>query len=193
MSTDQGSIFQCTPFTVEKLRWWFNLLDVNKDGSISEADFQLIASRYVQEYQLEEADTAELGDKLVNSWGTQKLEAVEEEVKHNIPLISKMADDLKAGLNIAQDDIIVAFEQLIEHNSQLARSTLENMVAAFFDVFDYNQDNYITKQEFVVAMRCFGLEEPEVAETVFVCMGGDQEGRLSRQEYVDSWLNFLLG
>ncbi|CAL1545144.1 unnamed protein product [Lymnaea stagnalis] len=188
---------QFTAFTEGKIRWWFGMLDVDKDGLMSQGDFHLIADRFVKEYDLTGEKALEIRDWLTRGWeivlDMDKDKETEQEMRCFIPLVIKMGEDLQVGKKISQDDFTQAFGQLIQHSPALAKSTLQKMVSAFFDIFDHDRDGFIMRDEMVVAMRCFGYDDPDMVEMAFASMDLDKDDRLSRKEYIDGWLNFILG
>ncbi|XP_076448670.1 sarcoplasmic calcium-binding protein-like [Babylonia areolata] len=197
MATISSEDIKFTPFTEAKIRVWFKMIDVGKDGHMCKNDFMAIADRFVKEYSLSEEKAGEIRDWLVDGWNIvldmdQQEESVEE-MMSKMPLVVAMGSSMRAGSKISEDDFTAAYGQLIAVYPRLARESLEKMVTTFFEVFDNNSDNYISEDEMTSAMRCFGYDHPELVKAAFTCLDNDQDGKLSRQEYVGGWVNFMLG
>ncbi|KAL8566377.1 hypothetical protein ACOMHN_049335 [Nucella lapillus] len=188
---------QITPFTDGKLRVWFHMIDVNRDGYMCKNDFLTIADRFVKEYSLKDDKVTEIRDWLVDGWAidldmSEHKESVEE-MMSKMPLVMAMGDNLRAGNKISEDEFAAAYGQLLAAYPVVAKNSLEKMVGAFFEVFDHDSDNYITKTEMTAAMRCFGYDQPELVQAAFTFLDLDKDGRLSREEYIGGWVLFMLG
>ncbi|KAK7503528.1 hypothetical protein BaRGS_00005067 [Batillaria attramentaria] len=180
-----------TPFTEGKIRVWFKMIDVGKDGCMCRDDFQSIADRFVKEYSLSGDKAAEIRDWLVDGWSIvmdmDRKQEDEDQMKKKMPLVIAMHDAIKKGSKITEDEFTAAYGQLISAHPDIAKESLEKMV------FDQNKDNYITDSEMTSAMRCFGYDHPQMVEAAFHCLDLDKDGKLSRDEYVGGWVDFMLG
>ncbi|KAL8596858.1 hypothetical protein ACOMHN_060666 [Nucella lapillus] len=197
MATVSVKEIKFTPFTEGKIRIWFKMIDVGKDGHMCKDDFMAIADRFVKEYSLTGEKASKIRDWLVDGWNIvlnmDKQQETVEEMIAKMPLVVAMSNTIRAGSKVSEDDFTAAYGQLIAVYPHLAKESLEKMVTAFFEVFDNNSDNYISEQEMTSAMRCFGYDHPELVKTAFTCMDHDKDGKLSRQEYVGGWVDFMLG
>ncbi|XP_012937683.1 sarcoplasmic calcium-binding protein [Aplysia californica] len=199
---EQRSLEENTAFSsfVEgKIKWWFDLIDVDNDGYISKDDFLIIAIRFVKEHGMEEEKAVMLKRQLVKAWERALLKPQlfseddqNPEMREDVPLIIKVGEELEAGHHIPKDDFSRAFGQLINYNSLLARNILETLVNVFFDMFDKDDDGFISPQELEVFMRCLGTDQAEMAQLALSCLDTDRDGKLSREEYVGGWCEFLL-
>ncbi|KAK7101681.1 sarcoplasmic calcium-binding protein-like [Littorina saxatilis] len=185
-----------TPFTDGKIRVWFRMIDVGKDGYMCKDDFLSIADRFVKEYSLSGGKATEVRDWLVDGWNIvldmdKHKESVEEMMK-KMPLVVAMGNKVRSGARISEDEFTQAYGQLIEVYPQLAKESLEKMVGAFFEVFDEDSDCYITDAEMTSAMHCFGYDQPDLVKAAFASMDLDKDGKLSREEYVGGWVSFML-
>ena len=60
-------------------------------------------------------------------------------------------------------------------------------------MIDQDTDCFVTESEMTSAMRCFGYDQPDLVKAIFSCIDRDEDGKLTRKEYVAGWVNFMLG
>ena len=59
-------------------------------------------------------------------------------------------------------------------------------------MIDQDTDCFVTESEMTSAMRCFGYDQPDLVKAIFSCIDRDEDGKLTRKEYVAGWVNFML-
>lgn len=189
-----------TPFVAGKIQTWFRLINVKKNGFMGKEDYEEIAERFVKQHKLDEVRRKTISDWLINGWSMVFNEHAEstaqeskKEASKHLPLIRSMSDAMEKGEKTSEETYVEAFGELIENNSRLALESLERMVDVFFDVFDANQTGYISRDQMVVGLKCFGITDEECVKKIFDSMDTNKDGKLSRDEYVYGWVNFILG
>ncbi|GAB1609725.1 sarcoplasmic calcium-binding protein-like, partial [Argonauta hians] len=178
-----------TDFVKEKIRVWFKMLDTTKDGFMAKEDFELIANRFAQQYNLEDEKAQEIYGWLVN--GFKKVD--DDHAGDVMPMVAQMADAMKSGAKISEDEYVGAIGQLMTADPHVARESLKTAVTLFFQIFDFDQDGFISCDEMQKGLMCFGYDNVETVKQVFETMGKDQDGKMSQDEYVNTWLDFIFG
>ncbi|CAI9730172.1 sarcoplasmic calcium-binding protein-like [Octopus vulgaris] len=186
ISTDK---IHFSDFVKEKIRVWFKMMDTTKDGFMAKEDFELIANRFAVQYNLDE-DRA----KEIYGWLVDGFKKVDNEHSGDVmPLVTQMAEAIKNGAKISEDEYIGAIGQLMTVDPLMARNSLKSAVTLFFQIFDFDKDGFITCDELEKGLACFGYDNKEVIDKVFECMVKDHVGKMSQDEYVNAWLDFIFG
>ena len=141
----------------KKLRHAFNKRDVNKDGFISRADFDLVVSHY-QDMGSSNEHTKKLKDtfnKCCNEWGltdSTKQFTIDQileihgkhlgEMKKLDSMYSEMFDSVDMNGNG-----LISFEEWENHYKSLGIDV--KYARAFFEAMDFNKDNQVSRNEFI--------------------------------------------
>lgn len=178
-----------TDFVKEKIRIWFKMMDTTKDGCMSKEDFELIAQRFAAQYNLDDDRAKEIYDWLVH--GFQKTD--NEHSGDEMPVVKQLSEAIKNGEKISEEQYIEGLGQLMTIDPDLAKVSLQKMVTLFFKIFDYDEDGFITYDELEKGLYCFGYDNKEAVQNVFRIMETNHEGKVSENEYVTAWLDFIFG
>jgi len=176
-------------FVKEKIRIWFKMMDTTKDGFMSKEDFELIANRFAEQYSLDENRSKEIYDWLV--YGFKKVD--EENACEDMEVVKQLSLAIQAGEKINEEQYIQGLGQLMTINPELARLSLHNLVSLFFKIFDFNEDGFITCEELEKGLSCFGYDNKEIVQALFKIMESGHEGKISQEEYVTAWMDFIFG
>ncbi|ESO94937.1 hypothetical protein LOTGIDRAFT_202406, partial [Lottia gigantea] len=155
-------------FVQQKVRMWFKMMDSNQNGSMGLDDFTLVAERFGKAYQLsvEEKNT-------IQKW---------------------LGNDMETGTKVSENRFVAAFGEFVTSNPNVADDAMREMVGVYFDIFDHDKDGVISPDEMKIGLKCFGMQG-EMAEALGVLFT-DCEGKkdqITRQCYVDMWVDFLVG
>eukprot|EP00731_Ephydatia_muelleri_P032648 Em0024g192a len=146
---------------VKKMTARFHALDLNKDGVLTKADFDIFTERTIQIGKLSEAQAErnwKLHNEIVSVFGGENLKLT-------------LADFIQAQAKYSTGD----------YPSMVANK--------FFDVIDTDGDGIISYTEWTVYFECIGVDVKH-ARPCFDALDTNKDGKLSRSEFVDATINF---
>ncbi|MFF8320576.1 EF-hand domain-containing protein [Streptomyces bobili] len=149
-----------------KLQREFDALDANQDGYLAWADYQQLADRYVQAYQLAKDDRR--ARALFSFYQIYWLE-----------LLRHAGVD---GDRLTKDEFVTASRLAAIDTSRL--NVAEGGGHAIFDVIDVDGDNEISKAEFSRFLRDVLKSDAPDAMEAFTRLDTDGDGCISRQEFI---------
>lgn len=151
-----------------KLELTFDTMDANHDGFVDWTDYQQLADRYIQAYQLDKNDRR--ARALYTFCQIYWLELL----RH-------------AGVDadrLTKDQFVTANRLAVIDTSRL--NVTEGGGHAIFDVIDVNGDNEISKDEFARFVRDVWKSDAPDAMDAFAKLDTDGDGVISRQEFIRS-------
>ena len=169
-------------FWVKKMTARFHALDLNKDGVLSKADFDIFTERIIQIGKLSEAQaerTWKLHNEIVSVFGGENLkltltEAIESQTKFSTGTVG-----------VIQFPSFITYCVCLRHLGDYP-----SMVAnKFFDVIDTDDDGIISYNEWAVYFECIGIDVKH-ARPCFDALNTNIDGELNRSEFVDATINF---
>jgi len=147
-------------FWQQKMRTMATRLDTDKNGHLTMKDFDVIADRY-----------EELGNVSV------------DKNRHIRLLLTKFWDQylspLAKGLPITPE--VYADSLIQQGKKEMGKSFADPSI--FFDVMDLNDDGFISIDEFILSRKILGIDE-KMAMDMFKAIDADNDGKLSREEYM---------
>lgn len=199
MSLKSTEVFN--KFVEMKMRVWFEMNNMKKDGFIGKSDLRENADLFSKEFQLDEAKAKALENWLVNGWNILVLEGEKAAksgdppgiTRQNAPKLFEVNDILENGERISEDQYVAAFGEIIEINRDLFVYVFGKMVTAFFDTFDTNHDGYIDTEGMMRGLRCFGIERGDIIRKIFGAMDTANTGLIDKSTYVKHWIEFTTG
>ena len=189
-----------TPFVERKARAWYRLTNANKTGYMDRADFNKMADTFISEFELGEKQGAEIRAWLVDGW-----EALINQIKPDTPgkppLVSQesmpftflVAEKIANGDKINEELYLNAYQEVLNINKNLFPTVLTQMVSSFFDVFDTDSDGYITAENMIRGLKCFGIDKPDALTKVFAGLDTAGKGKIDKDTYAAAWVEFMTG
>jgi Ca2+-binding EF-hand superfamily protein len=147
-------------FWVRKVRNFHNRFDANRDGRISQADFDLIA------------------DRLITTAGLQGREA-DDTRKYFTNEIWKVYYNA-SGESASIDDFV---DNLIATGKKEIVAMCFNLFNRFFKAIDTNRSGLISLKEFTRFLYIIGMSE-ELAQDSFAALDTNGDGVISRGEFI---------
>ena len=152
-------------FQLEKIRKYFNLLDVNRNGIITLEDCLEICNR-----------TASLS-----------FVCMTDEIKQ--PWIDAWNDFSQGKPQITYNDMVKYVQQICSKDDPI--EYMVQQAIPMFKAFDLNNDGKVTFREYNITMQAMGISE-ESAEVGFKTIDVNGDGVLSYKEYAAARAHYLL-
>jgi len=157
-------------FWLRKMRTYFDRVDFDQDGSITQKDFEGMAERFAANLPAEKA--ADLKQTFTQVW--EKYQSV-------------MVQD---GDTISKDAFTAGMLTLAtEPSKRTAR--LQSTLPLLFHAVDSNGDGKIDEGEFVKFFELMKID-PAAAPVTFKAIDADGDGEISLEEFVDCGTDFFL-
>lgn len=167
-----------TEFQKIKLTHLFSLLDINKNGYLQLNDFSDISERLVKKAGIED-NTKEhrfVVEKCVNLF-YELLKDIPQQKTREL-LLSDWLDFFRREIIGAKD------EELLERYVELFFSFT-------FQMFDKNNDGYISKDEYAQIFEIYGIDTDRITKS-FDAMDHYKDGKLSRYELKHAIETFFI-
>jgi len=162
--TSSSSASQLGPFWIRKMKTQFCRIDADGDGIITLNDFDVIADRWIEIGQLK-------GEK---------------------------ANDLKESYRQVYKEYYNAeccptnFDQSLQYRKEQTEANKDTHIYTYprlFSIIDTDKDGIIGEKEFSVFYKAYGISE-EIAKESFRHLDTDQDGKMSRDEFLKASSNF---
>lgn len=149
----------------------FDAMDVDRDGFLTEADFQSLAARWTA----------------ARDW--------EPGSEHHTRLVGLMTGwwDVLAASDLDRDDRVTLAEVLAVNDGWQALSEANRDTAnTMFDAIDENADGRISAQEYRRLIEVWTGRDTDTDE-IFPRLDRDGDGYISRDEFAELWSQFWFG
>jgi len=156
-------------FWVSKMKTYFQRIDFDKDGAITQKDFEGMAERFVSREKLDAVKGAELKAKLIQVW-------------------EKYLKDSNNSQALDQDAFINTLKKQV--SDPALRETLAGPLPLFFSAVDANADGNIQAEEFELFFDIIGLDK-SLAAASFAAIDTNSDGQLSLEEFVAAGVDFF--
>jgi Ca2+-binding EF-hand superfamily protein len=156
-------------FWVRKMKTYFQRIDFDKDGAITQKDFEGMAERFVSSEKLDSKRGEELKKKLLTVW-------------------EKYLKGAQGGAAINQATFIDTLKKQVSDPS--LREALAGPLPLFFSAVDANGDGMIQSDEFELFFSIIGLD-PKMAPETFKAIDTNNDGALSLDEFVTAGVDFF--
>ena len=160
-------------YHLRKIRTRYARLDVDKDGYITLADYELMAKKMVEYGKLSK----------------DKADEVYEKFREMAKLIGCGEPGKKIALDVA---IKKAHESLLTLPTDQFKSMLNNNAGKLFLAVDTNGDGVISENEFAAFFMAVGLSKME-SKRSFDIIDTDKNGEISYEEFMNAAEDFYLG
>lgn len=184
-----------------KIRTWFRMNNIRKNGNMSKNDFMELADIFKREYNMPDSQHSTVKKWFCDGWDILVKEG--QEIAKNggqggltpdvAPLVFEINDTLNRGDSITEDMYAKAYEELVEINKDLFVRTFENMVGSFFDVFDSDNDGMISVDDMIRGFRCLGMQQDDATRIIFASMDREKQGKIQKTDYIREWIEFMTG
>ncbi|MFY0690175.1 MAG: EF-hand domain-containing protein [Cyclobacteriaceae bacterium] len=165
-------------FQTRKLSYLFTIYDHNRNGLLELDDFTDIAEQ--------------ICDKLGYKAGSRHHEDL---LRKTVRLFHHLMSEMPniKGQRITDNDWINYFDTKIvsHHDEDLLVEYIEMMIGYLFDLFDFNNDGYISLDEYKDIFDIYGINR-DYAEKAFHNLDLNSDGKLSRYELVRAIETFLI-
>jgi hypothetical protein len=151
-----------SPYWESKIRHYFSILDTDKDGKLTENDFQLLGDRYIEYTQVDDRRAKKVRAKIAKFW----------------------PDLQKASLD-GPMTVDVFVQYIKEKGINKLDQRVTEIYLVYFDLFDPSGDGTISLEEFKVFQKVHGVD-PVHAEETFRALDTDNDGKLTEEEFVDA-------
>jgi len=151
------------------MRTYFTRIDFDKDGSITQKDFEAMAKRFIESEKLDAKKGEDLRQKLLQIW-------------------EKYLKAVAGDKSLTQPLFIEAIKKQL-HNKDI-KSTLGGPLPLFFHAVDANGDGMIQGDEFSLFFQILGLD-PKMAPDSFKAIDTNNDGQLSLDEFVNAGTEFF--
>ena len=155
-------------FQREKLTYFFNLLDLSRNGSLQLEDFSEIAERVREQlgYDYSGDEYRFIVNKAVHFF---------HQLLRDIPKPEKQGIDLEQWLEFFDKRIVNG------NDRDFQEEYLENVIGFLFDLFDENHDGYISVEEYADLFLMYGIDIKYSAKS-FINLDLNRDDRLSKNE-----------
>jgi len=155
---------------LQKMRTYFERIDFDKDGSITRADFEGMATRFAKDGALDAAAKDALMATLTGVW-------------------DKYLITFAGGNDVNKEAFVEGMKKQVK-DPQL-KASLEGPLPLFFNAVDRNADGEIDQGEYEEFFKILGLD-PVMAPASFQAIDADGDGQLTTAEFVSAGLEFFL-
>jgi len=156
-------------FWVKKMKTYFTRIDFDKDGSITQKDFEGMAKRFIESEKLDAKKGEDLKNKLIQVW-------------------EKYLKGVAGEKSLTQPLFIEAMKKQVKDPS--LKGTLAGPLPLFFHAVDANSDGQIQSEEFALFFQILGLD-PKMAPASFQAIDTNSDGQLSLEEFVTAGTDFF--
>lgn len=184
-----------------KIRTWFKMNNVKRNGIMTKRDFAELADMFKREYDLPDNQHSTVKKWFCEGWDILVKEGqqlAECGAKGGLtpavaPLVFEINDALNGEKAITEEMYAKAYEELVEINKDLFERTFENMVSSFFDVFDSDNDGWISVDDMIRGFRCLGMQHDDATKAIFANIDQEKQGKIPKNVYVREWIEFMTG
>jgi Ca2+-binding EF-hand superfamily protein len=156
-------------FWIRKMKTYFQRIDFDKDGAITQKDFEGMAERFIKFEKLDAEKGKQLHDKLLQVW-------------------ERYLKNQNQGQSLNQETFIATLKKEVEDPK--LRDVLAGPLPLFFSAVDANQDGNIQEDEYKLFFEILGLD-PNMAPASFQAIDTNKDGQLSLDEFVTAGVDFF--
>ncbi|NEQ41504.1 MAG: hypothetical protein F6K40_37050 [Okeania sp. SIO3I5] len=157
-----------------KMKTYFKLMDVDKNGVLTLSDYEEIANRLIQ---------------------LQSDSSKDEEIRK---MCRSLFQSFMAGGEAVDDNTKVTEEDLIAKAAKMVSSTEPSVLEVgrkkneiFFDIIDTDHSGQISREEYRKYLAVYtGVEQPDHANQAFDSIDSDKSGFISREEFVEAHIRY---
>ncbi|WP_161564733.1 EF-hand domain-containing protein [Okeania hirsuta] len=154
-----------------RIKTYFKLMDVDKNGVLTLSDFEEIANRLIQ---------------LQND--SSRNEEIREMCHSLFQYFMAGGGPVDSNTRISEEDLIANVAKIVsltELDKALALSRHKNEL--FFDIIDTDHSGQISREEYRKYLAVYmGVEQPDRADQAFDTIDSDKSGSISREEFVEA-------
>ena len=188
------------PFIESKARLWYKLTNKNKTGFMDRTDYNKMADTFISEFKMDSKTGAEIRAWLVDGWEAlikfSKTKTPGENClvsQETTPFIILIAEKIAKGDRINEELYVNAYNEVLNINKDFYPTVLSQMVSCFFDVFDTDKDGFITAENMIRGLKCFGIDKPDALRKVFAELDTAGSRKLDKDSYVSAWVEYMTG
>jgi len=157
-------------FWERKARGYIQRIDVDGDGKVTKADYEMLVDRYLKLGHADELKAKQITRRLVKIW-------------------YDFFDESATDGAVNSDEWIAAVRRFPIFG--LFRVIVEFM-NLFFDLIDINGDGVIQKEEYAFFLNAFRVEDKAAIENSFNALDKDGDGQIDHDEFVNAGLEFWM-
>lgn len=199
MSSDSVETMEVTQHIEIKIRKWFQLINLKKNGFITKQDFSEMTEAFKKEFNLSEKKS-----QAIKMWFEDQYEMLVKRGKEitaesasggisndTTPTLMEVERKMRENGRVSEDESVSALKEVFSINKNLYFEIFKPLVGSFFDAFDVSDSGYITTETFQRGMKCFGMTNMEAADMMFHAMDTEKEGKFDKEKYVGHWVDYL--
>lgn len=161
----------------EKLSYFFDLLDLNRNGLLQFNDFSEMAEQVRLRLEFEEGskEHKNIADKAIHLF---------HQLLHDISPKETQSIQKKEWMDYFNTELGDSIDEEVLETYQ------ELMYQHVFDFFDHNHDGFITKDEYELFFEIFGVDEKHL-DKCFSMLDANGDNKVSRYEMLAAIEDFL--
>ena len=158
-----------------RIKTYFKLMDVDKNGVLTLSDFEEIGNRLIQ---------------LQND--SSKNEEIRQMCHSLFQNFMAGGGPVDSNTQVSEEDLIANVAKTIssaELDKPLALSRQKNEL--FFDIIDTDHSGQISREEYRKYLAVYtGVEQSDRADQAFDSIDSDKSGSISREEFVEAHIHY---
>lgn len=156
----------------EKFNSYFKFLDANQDGSIAADDFD-IAARNMAGLSNASAEETDALKEALNGWWEMYRNGKKDVTEVPVP---DAAQSIVTYVSTADPATAMKYTRLTHEKT--------------FDLIDRNKGGVISPDELIIYYKSYGVHDEDVIESIFQKLDVDDDGLISREEFVEAHVAF---
>ena len=176
---------------MRKMTAQFRLGDQDKDGVITMEDFDIVAERAIKLLPLNADQRCNIEKLCKLAWTVispdGKAITLEMLIKGLVGYIEGI-DSMPITCIVTVVLYIYFIYMYYTYRWPFGTYTASH----YFDLIDFDADGYISIKEFTLFHQCYGVDA-KFASATFATLDTDGDGNISRQEFVDAFIEYYNG
>ncbi|KAL4227020.1 glycerol-3-phosphate dehydrogenase [Mactra antiquata] len=181
----------------QKVRTWYRLHNKKKNGFMTKSDFVEMTQQFIEEYDLSTPVAEKVRSWLVHGWSSMiefiKTSEDNGNALDTVPTVLKVAKILSSEGKVTEDMYVHAYIESMQLQPSPFPTCFRQMVSLFFNVFDTDKDGYLTVDDLIRGLRCFGITNTEAVRAVFNDIDVNNTGKIDMECYISAWVEFMTG
>jgi Ca2+-binding EF-hand superfamily protein len=157
-----------------KMRDRFTTFDVDGDGQVTADDFEAMARRVIDEFEVRE--------------GTSQASAIREGARRFFVGLAKATDSDESG-SITESEFIAGAERRLRDNPEGFDAIVRPWAQSVIAIADVDGDGEVSVEEWGRALRAMGATEAGIKRDL-KAIDRDRDGRVSLEEVIESAVEF---
>jgi len=157
-------------FWERKMRSYISRLDLDGDGQLTRADYEMLLDRYLKLGKIDEFRAKQVTRKILSVWDI---------FFDNVSTNGVIDADAWIAV-IKRHSVFVYFRVVVE------------FMNIFFDLIDTNGDGVIQKDEYAFFLKAFRVEDEADITASFNMLDMDGDGKIDHTEFMNAAVEFWM-